>query len=181
MLYEDHELAPATVLRGHVSPKTAYEADGQRYWLRTPPEGVTAGQVCLMTQAADPAKPGGWKRPTGKPYSHWAVMYEDSLGHVDWWPIGKFGPNPWEHLRFRLRTLFDQLTPDERKGYVDAVKLGYGVQAEVWERANHAFELIADGAAADEVSALYEGHIHVSEQDHQIAVAANAAGLTLTV
>lgn len=178
MLYKDHELAPATVLRGHVSPKTAHVAGEQRYWLRTSTEGFSAGQVCLVRQVANPAKPGSWKPAQVKPSSHWAVMYEDSLGHVDWWPVGKFGPNPWEHLRFRLRTLFDQLDPAEQAGYVAAVTLGGSTQPEVWQRANHAFELIADGATAGEVNALYEGHVIVGEQDHQIAVAAHAAGLT---
>ena len=177
MKYEDHELAPATVLRGHVSPKTAFVAGEQRYWLHTPTEGVNTGWVCLKTQAADPAKPGGWKRPTAKPHSHWAVMYGDSLGHVDWWPVGKFGPNPWEHLRFRLRTLFDQLNATEHDGYMAAVKLGIDSQPEVWERAKKAFGLIAKGTTRAELHERYV--LHVDEQDHQIAHAAHAAGLTL--
>lgn len=188
MLYEDHELAPATVLRGHVSQDTAYLVDDYpygfelrcqiRYWLHTADKGSARGQVRLMSQTTNPKVSGTrWNKPKASTYSPWAVMYADSRGHVEWWPVGRWGPNPWVHLRFRLCTLYDQLDGDERKGYVALLRRGVTEQQDTWERVKRAFAVIASGATRDE---LYEGHgLHVDEGDHQIAVAAHAAGLTL--
>jgi hypothetical protein len=187
MLYEDHELAPATVLRGHVSQDTAFLVDDYpysfelrcqiRYWLHTADKGSARGQVRLMSQTTNPKVSGTrWNKPKPSTYSPWAVMYEDSIGHVHWWPVSEWGPDPWGHLRFRLRTLFDQLNDEERNAYVRL--LGRNVdQTDNWERAKRAFALIAKGATRDQLRE--EHHVYVDEGDHQIAVAAYAAGLTL--
>lgn len=188
MLYEDHELAAVTLLRGHVSEDTAYLVEDYpygrtlrcqiRYWLHTADKGSADGQLRLMAQTTNPKRSGVvWNKPKASTYSPWAVMYLDTVDHVHWWPVGQWGPNPWEHLRFRLRGLLDQLDDDERKGYLALVRRSVD-SIDTWERAKRAFGLIAGGGLTRDQ--LYEEHrLHIDEQDHQIAVAAHAAGLTI--
>jgi hypothetical protein len=188
MLYEDHELAPATVLRGHVSEDTAHLVEDYpygfelrcqiRYWLHVSDKGSARGQVRLMSQTTNPKVSGTrWNKPKASTYWPWAVMYADALGHVRWWPVGQWGPSPWAHLRFRLRTLYDQLNDEERNGYVPLLRRSVDDGMDTWERAKRALALTAKGATRDQLFEEY--HLHVDERDHQIAVAAHAAGLTL--
>ena len=186
MPYEEHELAPATVLRGHVDEDTAYLVEDYpygyqlrcqiRYWLHTAESGAKQGQLRFVSQTTNPKVDGHpWNKPKTGTYRPWAVMYRDSLGHVEWWPVGPWGPNPWEHLRFRLRGMFDQLDETERAGYLVLLQAGLTEQPDTWERAKRAHAAVAAGATADQ---LLDHGLYLDERDHQIAVAAHAAGLT---
>src|SRR5262245_19768077 len=104
MPYEDHELAPATVLRGHVDADTAYLVDDYpygysercqiRYWLHTADKGSARGQVRFVSQTTNPKVDGiHWNKPKPSTYWPWVVMYLDAIGHVHWWPVGQWGPN----------------------------------------------------------------------------------------
>lgn len=183
---ENHELAPATVLLGHVSAETAYVVDDYpygytlrcriRYWLHTADRGAARGKVRLMAQTTNPKRPGEpWNNPKASTYNPWAVMYRDSRGHVEWWPVGRWGPRPWSHLRFRLRTLYDQLNEPERTGYDTLLRRAISADPDSWARAARTFTLIASGAGRDD---LRDKHgLHVDERDYETAVAAHEAGL----
>jgi hypothetical protein len=188
MAFEDHELAPATLLRGHVSEETAFVVEDYpygfqlrctiRYWLHTAESGSARGQVRFVSQTTNPKAPGEpWNKPKPSTYRPWGVMYEDAVGHVHWWTVSQWGPNPWEHLRFRLRTLYDQLNDDERGGYAAFVRLGVTTNPDTWERAKAAYALVGDDVTRDQLSK--EHGVFVDEGDYQVAVAARAAGLTL--
>jgi hypothetical protein len=186
MLHEEHQLAPVTVLRGHVSEDTAYLVGDYpygyslrcriRYWLHTADRGSANGQVRFMSQTTNPKRVGEpWNKPKATTYYRWAVMVLDVRGHVAWWPVSEWGQGPWGHLRARLRTLYSQLTEDERAGYDALLRVSVAADTEGWERARRTYALIGDGVTRDE---LVTGHrLYVREEDYQIATAAHVAGL----
>jgi hypothetical protein len=86
------------VLKGHVSPETAYVVADYpygfrlrcsiRYWIETHP---TRGQR-LMSQTTNPKKPGTvWNKPKASTYSLILVMYLDDSGYVQSKGIGPYG------------------------------------------------------------------------------------------
>lgn len=189
MLLEDHELQPATVLRGHVDQDTAYVVDDYpygftlrckiRYWLHTPTKGSAAGKVRLMSQTTNPKVPGErWNKPKGSTYERWAVLIEDARGHVTWWAVSDRGPKPWQDLLMRVRTIYDQLNAQERQVYNRLLDLSLTRSyREEWERAKQAYELVGAGVTRDQLRD--EHHIYLDERDHQVLAAAWADGLEL--
>lgn len=185
-LEEDHELGPVAVLRGHVSEDTAYVVDDYpygftlrcriRYWLHAADRGTHKGQVRFMSQTTNPKQDGHpWNKPKASTYYLWAVMILDARGHVGWWPVTMFGPSPWGHLLARLRTIYSQLTDDERAGYDALLRHAIATDTQTWERARRAYAAIGESVTRDE---LGESHgIVLNEREHRIIEAARAAGL----
>jgi hypothetical protein len=186
MALEAYELAPATILRGHVSEDTAYLVDDYpygrqlrtqiRYWLHTADRGAATGQVRLMSQTRNPKLPGEpWNKPKASTYYQWAVMILDARDYVRWWPISEFGPSPWGHLAMRLRAIYGQLADDERRGYDFHLAAAVAARKETWDKARRACALIAEGVTRDE---LLDHHgLYVDEREFEIAQAAHAAGV----
>lgn len=81
---------PNTLLKGHVSPETAYLVEDypygglrckMRYWLEY---SKTFG-VRLMSQTTNPRKGGIWNKPKASTYGRYGgVMFLDEKGHVQW-------------------------------------------------------------------------------------------------
>lgn len=188
MTIDDHDLAPATLLRGHVSQDTAYLVDDYpygrrlrckiRYWLHTADTGQAKGYVRLMSQTTNPKATGEpWNNPRRSTYATWALLYLDNREHVEWWPFQWAGPTPWDHLLFQLRGLPDQLTGEERQRYDRLVCRSATSSPEMWAHAKSALSAIARGAPADHLEA--DHNIYLSERSYRIATAALAAGVTL--
>lgn len=189
MALEDHELKPATVLRGHVSQDTAYlvpdypygysERCQIRYWLHTATKGSAAGKVRLMSQTTNPKRPGQpWNKPKPSTYARWAVLIEDSRGHVTWWAVNDWGPRPCDDLLMRVRTIYDQLDEQERAGYQRLLDLSITrSHRDEWERIKQAYEHVGAGLACDQ---LLDRHgIYLDERTHDVLVAAWADELEL--
>lgn len=81
-----------TILKGHVSPQTAYVVEDypygfrlrckMRYWLEhKPKQGFR-----LVSQSTNPKRPGEfWNKPKASTYAKFgACMYLDDNGHVKW-------------------------------------------------------------------------------------------------
>jgi hypothetical protein len=80
-----------TILKGHISPETAYVVDDYpygytlrckiRYWLEFKPKlGVR-----LLSQTTNPKKGGIWNKPKASTYCQFGgCMYLDDKGHVQW-------------------------------------------------------------------------------------------------
>jgi hypothetical protein len=185
-MLDDHLLAPATVLRGHVSEDTAYVVDDYpygftlrcriRYWLHTAGRGPARGQVRFMSQTTNPKRDGHpWNKPKAGQYHLWAVIILDARGHVGHWPVSGFGVDPWRHLAMRLRTVYRQLTDNERRGYDALLRASLVHDQEGWAKAGRAHALIAEGVTRD---ALLADHgLYLNERDYEIGAAAHAAGL----
>jgi hypothetical protein len=181
---QGHDLGPVTVLHGHTTGDTAYVAEPDpvggmdrrtRYWLHTVTRGAGAGRVRLMEQGELRNRPGAWRPPMGSEYADWAVLYVDARGRVGWSPIGKAGPNPWLHLRMRLQGIFGQLSADERLGYGPRLETAMRDDPKPWVRAGRAYLLLAGGTSREELAATHG--LALTDTEHQIAVAALAAGL----
>jgi hypothetical protein len=188
MALEDHELEPATVLHGHVSDDTAYLVDDYpygytlrcqiRYWLHTAERGSAAGRVRLMSQTTNPKVAGKrWNKPKASVYYRWAVMTRDARGHVGWWPVGDWGPQPSGHLLMQLQTIHEQLTDEERETYDALLHLARTrFYSGDWQRAATAYAVIHE-LTADE---LRDRHgIYLDDRAYAIYAAARAAGLEL--
>ena len=188
MALEAHELQPATVLRGHADKDTAYLVDDYpygfehrckiRYWLHKAGRGRAAGMVRFMSQTTSPLAAGEpWNKPKATTYSAWAVMILDFRGYVRWWSVSNWGPHPSGHLLMRLRTIYDQLTEEERQGYDALLQLSRSrTYSGDWERAARAYTVIDDVTSEE----LREKHgIYLDDRAYQIFTAAHAAGLEL--
>lgn len=185
---DDHEFGPATVLRGHVSEDTAYLVEDYpygytlrcqiRYWLHTAERGTAAGKVRLMSQTTNPKLPGErWNKPKATTYYRWAVMIRDARSHVGWCPVGDWGPQPSGHLLMRLRTVYDQLNDEERRGYDALLELARNrTYTDDWQRATRAYALLGRVTREE----LLDQHgIYLDDRTYQILVAAQAAGMDL--
>lgn len=188
MLLEDHELEPASVLRGHMSPETAFVVDDYpcgfgrrckiRYWLDVPTRGSAAGKVRLMSQTHPQATAERWNKPKATTCVTWAVMIRDVRGRVTWWPVEKWGPEPWMDLLMCVRGVYDQLNEQERAAYDQLLETSRsGRYREQWQRVEQAYELVGAGVICDDL--LSEHRIRIDERTHQVLAAAWALGLEL--
>ena len=81
---------PITLIKGHVSPETAYVVDDypygglrckMRYWLEY---SKTFG-VRMMSQTTNPKKGNIWNKPKASTYGKYGgAMFLDEKGHVQW-------------------------------------------------------------------------------------------------
>lgn len=113
------------VIRGHVSPETAYVVEDYpygrqlrckiRYWVETATKGAKKGQQRFMSQTTNP-KAGGevWNKPKGGTYSPLVVMVKDQRGHVYYRSLHW---SPWpDHLaKLISEKVWAQLDEDERR------------------------------------------------------------------
>lgn len=125
-----------TVIRGHVSPETAYVVDDYpfgfrlrckiRYWLEKADKGSKKGQYRLMSQTTNPKKPGEyWNKPKASTYNAFAVMTKDeSNGHIGWdglyeaiWPehYGAFYARVGSQLNLEEATELHKLVLQSRR------------------------------------------------------------------
>lgn len=90
-----------TLLKGHVSPETAYLVDDYpygfrlrcqiRYWLEHDPKKGTR----LCSQTSNPKVAGlKWNKPKKSTYSPVGVMYLDDKGHCHWHAVDYYIDTP---------------------------------------------------------------------------------------
>ena len=137
------EIERERVLHGHVSPETAYVVDDYpygslrctiRYWLEQATKGAKQHEWRFVSQTTNPKKPGQvWNKPHPGTYSTLAVMYLDSVGHVQCWGTGVW-VTPEPDALTRLRGIYEQLTDKQRKLYDALVKLAQRNSPESWRR-----------------------------------------------
>lgn len=86
-----------TILKGHISPETAYVVDDYpygfrlrcqiRYWLEYKPNHG----VRLMSQTSNPKRGNVWNKPKGSTYSRFGgCMVLDDKGHCTWIGLGEY-------------------------------------------------------------------------------------------
>jgi hypothetical protein len=118
-----------TVIRGHVSPETAYLVGDYpfgfrlrckiRYWLERATKGSQKGRVRFVSQTTNPKHGDCWNKSKGSTYSAFDVMYLDEQEHVHHFPLSDY---LWpEHFgAFVADGIYGQLDEAER-GEVDTL------------------------------------------------------------
>lgn len=127
-LFVSDEIRAVRVLRGHLSPETAYvvgqdsaaSAPGVpvRHWIETAPGGPQQGKRRFISQVGRPKRPADpWNPPQRGTYEFLTWMFLTSDGQVGHVGIGEAGVTPCLHALLGLLDIADQMTPDEEDGY----------------------------------------------------------------
>ncbi len=159
------------LIRGHVSPETAYTVDDYpygrhrtqcRWWLETATKGSHKGQTRVMQQTLDP-KRNVWNKPHASTYAETMVLYiEDGTGHCKNWGIGFYAK---DLVAFVQSGLYFQCNADELACLEGWIKYGRRLDRTSWGR----FGWLVDKARAGlTVAQIMEAAKTERTEDHYL-------------
>jgi len=142
---------PLVLLRGHISPETAYVVESYpygslrckiRYWLESPDKGAGKGQTRFVYQTTNP-KTGNvvWNKPKPGTYSLLAVMYQDSRnGYIHCMSLHYPGPDNW--ATFFAYGLYQQMNEEEKKQTDKLIEASKRLNPTCWKEWNENVEKV---------------------------------------
>lgn len=143
------DLLPVEVLRGHLSPETAYVVKNLTYGastlrcdVRSWIEHKKTKGVRFIRQVANPRTRNEWHHPHYYPYSPLVWMYITPKGLVRY-ASADLSVTPEAHCRLWLMGIYDQMNRRERKFY-DLILRSSQSDVETWRRWSHLVRALND-------------------------------------
>ena len=152
---------PITILKGHISPETAYLVEDYpygftlrckiRYWLEYKPQHGCR----LMSQTTNPKRGDMWNKPKGSTYARFGgCMFLDEQNHVQWKGLSEYSDGAEAQA---FRETYGEGVPEAAKPGLHRwveIKLAYDRRKAAGEDWNSARTVL--GAMQDAEKALKE-------------------------